>query len=106
MRQIYLIHNTTSTRGKASPHYTRFYPALPFKWDQNPIVAALQSLFAEIFANESQQQLDIEAPFGVDMFQFCYRTLISNENGGDPGDHYLADMDPGDHYLADMQERN
>lgn len=84
LRQKYIAHDTTSTQGKATEHYTRFYPALPEKWRGHPVMAALHRLFAEIAAQPSQNEMDIRPPTGCNLFQFCYRTVQTAE-AGDPG---------------------
>lgn len=87
-RQRYFAHETTSTQGEATSHYARYYPALPDKWDNDPMMKAMHRLFAEIYAEPYQRWMGIQPPVGSDMFQFCYRTVMSVDNEilkGDPG---------------------
>jgi len=83
-RQKYVAHSTTSTQDDATEHYTRFYPALPEKWSDHPVMAAFHRLFAEVASEASQHEMNIEPPTGCNLFQFCYRTIhLAGE--GDPG---------------------
>lgn len=87
-RQRYLVHKTTSTKGEATPHYMRCYPALPEKWDKDPVTTALRRLFAEVVSEASQLDMGVQPPVGCELFQFCYRTVHALEKEklkGDPG---------------------
>jgi len=87
-RQRYLAHDTTSTKGHATPHFARFYPALPDTWDKDPLVKALHRLFSDVTAEPHQRRMGIQQPFASNMFQFCYRTEMSGNHAmrkGDPG---------------------
>lgn len=87
-RQRYDVHKKTDTDGEATSHYVRYYPALPDKWDHDPLVRSVHRLFVDVFAEQHQQWMGVRPPFGNVMFQFCYRTVMSKQNGtwkGDPG---------------------
>jgi len=83
-RQRYVAHETTSTEGNATPHYVRYYPALPDKWDQDPVVRGLRGVFSELCSGPNQEKLGIKRPHGNTIYQFCYRTIV-NLTKGDPG---------------------
>lgn len=87
-RQHYLVHETTSTKGEATSHYNRHYPAIPEKWDEDPLMMALRRLFGEVMSSTSQLEMGIQPPAGATLFQFCYRTVhsLAGDNlKGDPG---------------------
>jgi len=87
-RQKYLVHELTSTGGEATDHYARFYPSLPLKCNNDPVLTAVHRLFAEIYMEHHQKEMGIVSPVGRNMFQFCYRTIMRYVDGkmvGDPG---------------------
>jgi len=89
-RQRYDAHVTTSTDGTATQHYTRYYPALPDKWNSDMLLRAIHRLFVEVVAKPRQLEMGIQAPAAGVMYQFCYRTEMSRGSdgevlGGDPG---------------------
>jgi hypothetical protein len=87
-RERYVAHQTTSTKGDATPHYTRMYPSMPDRWDDDPLLRAVHRLFAEVFTEAAQLEMGIRQPAGNRMFQFCYRTELQAADGrikGDPG---------------------
>merc|ERR1719277_2846643 len=69
-RQRYDAHVTTSTDGTATQHYTRYYPALPDKWNDDMLLQAIHHLFVEVVAKPRQLEMGIQAPAGSIMYQF------------------------------------
>merc|ERR1712176_896046 len=83
-RQEYNAHVSTSTDGKATQHYKRYYPALPAKWNDDRLLNAVHRLFADVVAKPKQDELGVKAPFGSILYQFCYRTEM-DKHWRDPG---------------------